>query len=438
MLGITEFAPTRESVLPRAIVAVQTHGQLHLDNIVAHLPVIVRVIGLDGTYLLSEGQGLRLIGRLPGDRVGQSIFAVQHDRPDILTMIRRALAGEEIHFLCELNGYVWESQYTPLYEDGTLIGTVYVAMDITARARAEAALQESQARLHQLLDHTSELIQVTDPASHFDYVNRAWCATLGHDRDALHHLTQADICAPEAWPDYQDRIARLLRGEPPAPFETTFLTRDGRRIIVEGTLHLRSQAAGMPALWGTFRDITAQRKLETHLLHQATHDALTGLPNRAHFMAQLATAIARQPQLTGCVTIFFIDLDGFKHVNDQLGHAAGDVVLTVTARRLRRCTPAGATIGRLGGDEFAILLDHCADAREAVALATALTTAIAQPIPLGDDTAQIRASIGIARHDHPDTPAETLLSQADAMMYRAKQRGPGHYALAQTAALAGA
>ena len=171
-------ADAHEPPLRDVIEAVRMHYPLHLGNIFAHLPLIVRVIRTDGTYLLSEGRGLRLIGQMSGARVGESLFAVQRGRPDILALVRRALAGEELHFITELNGYVWESPYTPLYEDGILIGTLYVAMDITARA--EDALRASEARLHALLDHTSELLQVTDSDGHFDYVNQAWCRTLGY------------------------------------------------------------------------------------------------------------------------------------------------------------------------------------------------------------------------------------------------------------------
>jgi diguanylate cyclase (GGDEF)-like protein/PAS domain S-box-containing protein len=426
MLDVDPIPADQDHLLQGAIEAERAHGPLQLANLLAHIPLIVRVIGIDGTYLLSEGQGLRLIGQTPGARVGESLFAVQRNRPDIVALVRRALAGEALHFITELNGYVWESQYTPLYEDGVLIGTLYVAMDITARARAEEALRASEARLQGLLDHTSELLQVTDADGHFDYVNGAWCRTLGYDLDALRGRTMADICAPESWPAYRQGLARLMAGEALPPFETTFLTREGRRVIVAGKLYRDNEPTHPPGAWGTFRDITQQRALEADLRHQATHDALTGLPNRAYFMHRLTDALA-MPYLSPAV--LFIDLDGFKAINDRFGHAAGDVVLVTTAQRLSRVAPA-ATVARLGGAEFAILLSHCADDGAAIALAERLAAALAPPIAIGEAHAHIRASIGIARHSVPDEDAEALLGHADAQMYRAKGRGIGGYALA--------
>ena len=401
----------------------------HLGNLLAHLPLIVRVIGVDGTYLLSEGQGLHLIGQRSGARVGESLFAVQRDRPDIIALVRRALAGEELYFITELNGYTWESRYTPLREDGTLIGTLYIALDITARARAEEALRASEARLKGLLDHTSELLQVTDADGHFEYVNRAWCRTLGYDRDEFGPLTVADILFPEARADYRRIRERVLAGETLPPFETTFRTRDGRRVIVSGTLHRHSEEGERRGVWGTFRDITQQRALEADLRHRAEHDPLTNLPNRAHFMRHLADALAAPGKVPA---VLFIDLDGFKALNDRFGHAAGDIALIATARRLRRCAPADATVARLGGDEFAILLAECPDDRAASALAERLAAAIAPVITIGEDSALIRASIGIARHTVATDNAETLLGRADTQMYRAKGRGPGNYALTPT------
>src|SRR4051794_3787323 len=150
MLGTAAVLPRIKRALPRVGMTAPRHAAPRLKVILAQLPAIVRVIATDGTYLLSEGRGLSLIGRVPGDRVGESAFDVQRDRPDILADLRRALVGESLHTVRGLNGRVWETEYTPLYEDGALIGTLYVAMDVTARVRAEEDLRASEARAHAL------------------------------------------------------------------------------------------------------------------------------------------------------------------------------------------------------------------------------------------------------------------------------------------------
>lgn len=302
------------------------NGELPLRAMIATLNVIMRVIAIDGTYLFSEGGALAQIGRAPGDIVGQSIYVVLAHLPDVLADMRRALAGETLHTTRDVNGKVWESRYSPLYEGDTLIGTMYVAMDVTARVRVEEALRES----------------------------------------------------------------------------------------------------------------------ETQLRHQATHDALTGLLNRTHFLQRLTQTLAdAEPGGTqgaqGAQTaVLFLDLDGFKHVNDRHGHAAGDAVLTATAERLQKCVRLRGrrhtydAIGRLGGDEFIVLLVNIPTVDMGARVAARVATALAAPIPIEDYTVHITASIGIALSRAPGASAEAVIYAADAAMYTAKRTGVGqqHIAIA--------
>lgn len=290
-----------------------------LRAIIANLNAIVRVIACDGMYRFSEGRGLATIGRQPDDLVGQSIFDIQRDRPDILADVRRALAGEELATIHDMKGVVWESRYSPLYNAGVLVGTVYVAMDVTARVRAEEAVRESEARL----------------------------------------------------------------------------------------------------------------------AYQATHDVLTGLPNRAHFLDQLTQALARggrataqvgQGGQTGRVAVLFLDLDGFKEINDRFGHAAGDAVLVAVADRLWACVRPEDMVARLGGDEFTLLIEDVRAAETAVGIAERLVVTLATPIPLdGEEQVCVTASIGIALGGDPHMRAEDVLHAADTAMYRAKRGGASRY-----------
>ena len=171
-------------------------------------------------------------------------------------------------------------------------------------------------------------------------------------------------------------------------------------------------------------NVAERRRLEAALYHQAFHDPLTGLANRALFVDRSEHALERAKRDGTRLAVLFVDLDGFKSVNDTLGHAAGDVVLVETARRLtagRRCTD---TVARIGGDEFAVLLEG-ADADAAECLADELCGRLCQPVPVGDGTAHIGASIGTAvGGDRTDT-LEALLRMADRAMYRAKSSGAG-------------
>jgi len=280
--------------------------------VIASLNAIVRVIACDGTYRFSEGRGLITIGRQPDDLVGQSIFDIQRERPDILADVRRALAGEELNTIHEIKGVVWESRYSPLYDGDVLVGTVYVAVDVAARMGAENALRESEARL----------------------------------------------------------------------------------------------------------------------AYQATHDLLTDLPNRAHFLEQLNEALARGAARVGQVAVLFLDLNGFKAINDRLGHGAGDAVLVAVADRLWTCVRPQDMVGRLGGDEFTLLIEGV-PAETVATLAERLVMTLAAPISLGDHApVYVTASIGIALGAGTDIRAEDLLHAADTAMYQAKRSGTGQYAVA--------
>jgi diguanylate cyclase (GGDEF)-like protein len=453
-----------------------------LAAILAQLPVIVRVIATDGTYLLSEGQGLSLIGRVPGDLVGQSIFDVQRQRPDIVADLRRALAGEALHTVRELKGIVWETQYTPLHEDGALVGTLYVAMDVTARVRAEEELRASEARARalaaaaerqalelRLLDRVrTALARELDPAAVFRVVVEEIAATFGYTQVSLYSREGAEHVL-----QHQVGYDRMLVRIP-------ITAGVSGRAVAEGRPILLRDVADDPVFLGAIEGITSEicvplydagrpagflnvestgvrldeadlrlmtalgehvniaierarlydalREREARLLHQTLHDALTGLPNRRRLAEALDEALARLPHGGPPVALLCFDLDGFKAVNDALGHEAGDGLLATVADRLRMGVRDGDTPARLGGDEFAVLLAG-ADAATADAVAARLVAALAVPVRLGTATAAVTTSAGVALAI-PGETGDDLLRRADAALYAAKRAGKNRRILA--------
>ncbi len=160
--------------------------------------------------------------------------------------------------------------------------------------------------------------------------------------------------------------------------------------------------------------------------HRASHDSLTALPNRTLFVERLAHALARADRPPDTLAVLFVDLDGFKAVNDRWGHAAGDRLLVVVAQRLRTCVRAGDAVARLGGDELAVLLDGVAGATEAGAIAARIVAALAAPVPVRGGEAAVTASVGVALNAATSQPAD-LLHDADRAMYRAKRRGKARH-----------
>jgi diguanylate cyclase (GGDEF)-like protein len=171
-----------------------------------------------------------------------------------------------------------------------------------------------------------------------------------------------------------------------------------------------------------FRDATGELRARRELEHRAMHDTLTGLPNRELLMDRLSVALARLGRQGSAVGVLFIDLDGFKEVNDAYGHTVGDELLVNVAGRLRREVRDGDTVARYGGDEFVVLCEDLVRTEAAKPLARRLADAVAQPVSTGERLLVVQASIGVVVEQNPGTSADALVKRADAEMYRVKQR----------------
>ena len=181
----------------------------------------------------------------------------------------------------------------------------------------------------------------------------------------------------------------------------------------------------------TMRDVSERKALEEELKHQAFHDALSGLANRALFLDRLEHALARAARSQSLLAVLFLDLDDFKLVNDSFGHAAGDGLLVAVAGRLASSLRAGDTAARFGGDEFAVLLEEISGFEEACQVAERIIGELRVPLAIDDHEVQVHASIGIAISPAGvEDPAE-LLQAADVAMYSAKSRGKGRYEVYQ-------
>jgi diguanylate cyclase (GGDEF)-like protein len=174
------------------------------------------------------------------------------------------------------------------------------------------------------------------------------------------------------------------------------------------------------------REVEERKLLEEQLTHQAFHDALTGLANRALFIERVEQAVRKNQQHDETMAVIFVDLDDFKTINDTLGHEAGDALLKEAARRLSLCLRGEDTAARLGGDEFAVLLEHSSDAER---VAQRILEALQSPMRIGDHVVAVAASLGIALGGPEIELASTVLANADIAMYAAKSKGKGHYAV---------
>jgi diguanylate cyclase (GGDEF)-like protein/PAS domain S-box-containing protein len=303
-----------------------------------------------------------------------------------------------------------------------------------ARVPAEtdaAALSELQARA--LVERLPAIVYVSEPGldGRWHYVSAQAEAILGYAPEEW--LADPHLWAKRIHPEDRERVyARELELEEPGePEEYRMVHRDGRTVWVRDHAALLADELGNLRWHGVLSDITDRKLAEAERLvveedmrRQALHDALTGLPNRTLLLDHLARA---RPGPGRQTAVLLLDLDRFKLINDGYGHAAGDALLVEIAPRLSEALRPGDTIGRLGGDEFVVLLGDVADERGAVEVAERIGAALRRPFRLEGIEHFVTVSIGIALASGPHVQPEALLRDADAALYRAKDRGRGRH-----------
>lgn len=223
-------------------------------------------------------------------------------------------------------------------------------------------------------------------------------------------------------------LERISRGDCIEHYETTHLSKDGRRIGVALTISPVADRSGLVIGVSTIaRDITERKRADERIRYLALHDALTGLPNRILFRERVSGAIARARRSAHQLAILFIDLDHFKEINDNLGHHIGDRLLQVAASRLQRCLREGDGVARLGGDEFVVDLPVITNSEEATAIAHKILEVLSTPFMVDEHSLQVSASIGISFYPNDGDDVESLMHAADTAMYRAKKQGRNNF-----------
>jgi len=377
-----------------------------------------------------------LLGYSRDELLGMTVKQVSHpDDKSVADKVRAQLRAGEIdsfqlekRYLRKDGAVVWVQLTISVQRDsaGRPGNDISIVQDITARKQAELAVQRSEQRFRNLVELSSDWYwELDDTLRYTAFGGRG----MGDSVEQLLRGRLAwEIPGAESDIGWADLRARLERREPFRDFEYAYTDKRGtRRHVSASGEPLHDEQGRFVGYRGVSRDITPRKQAEERIQYLATHDSLTGLPNRVMFAELLSHVLASARRNRRKFAVLFIDLDRFKFINDSLGHEAGDALLCEVARRLKDSLRASDIVARMGGDEFVMLLQDLGNSEQAGGIARKLLSAVIKPIELNGQECRVTASIGISVFPD-DAPDETsLMTHADLAMYHAKEEGKNNF-----------
>lgn len=338
--------------------------------------------------------------------------------------------GKTVHFetiLLHREGHrrIMDVTAVPLILDEEITGIIGIARDRTDKQLTEQRLYESEQRYRALFDYNIDAVMTFDTSGNFTHVNRRTEEITGATSEALLGRPFISFILPEQREETIRHFRISLEGHP-NQYETAIYDRNGRRLDLHVTLipiYINEEITGIHCIG---KDITEWKQVQTRMNHLAYHDTLTGLPNQRHFTERITETLKLSGEQTSSFSIFFIDVDRFKFINDYLGHHTGDRLLQLMGARLQQTLGDRGTLFRYGGDEF-VLLASPADAQTTKRIAEDLIKETAKTYNLNGFECISTVSMGISMYPEHGTEAETLIRRADNAMYHAKNSGKNKY-----------
>lgn len=368
------------------------------------------LIGFDCSHSAQESQHLM---REPGPFI---------TRIDDILAARLPALGDAVHMR---DGRVLERDYIPVLDEARLVGHCWIYRDITARMEAEERLRLAA----NVFTHADEGIIITDPQAHILDVNEAFTRITGYSREEALGRKPSFLSSGHHPASFYASLWATLHETGRWNGELWNRHKDGSVFIELLTISAVEDAhKHLTHYVGLFTDITSQKEQQRQLERLAHYDALTSLPNRVLLHDRLQNAILQTQRRPALLAVVYVDLDGFKAVNDAHGHAIGDQLLSTVATRMRQALRETDTIARLGGDEFVAVLVDLKDTDSSLALFNRMLGAASQPVLAGNLTLQVSASLGVTFYPQAEeVDADQLLRQADHAMYQAKIAGRNRF-----------
>ncbi|MPZ22418.1 MAG: PAS domain S-box protein [Dehalococcoidia bacterium] len=312
-----------------------------------------------------------------------------------------------------------------------LQGVVDRVATLIARKRSDDAVRRVEHRMNWLVQNASDVIIIRDRDAVITYLSPSIKRVLGYDPEEIIGTTGFHLMHPEDMKLSRKTLDKAMtdKGGTTTPFTLRYRHRDGTWRHLEGTVTNLLDDPDVRGMVTNVRDVSERVLFEDKLRQQAFYDGLTGLANRSLFMHRLDDTLTGTDEDHREVALLFLDLDGFKQINDSLGHRAGDEVLKVVADRLRGCVRTRDCPARFGGDEFAVLLDGVKAPEDVFVITDRLLLSLAAPINVDHHVVHCAGSIGIAFGDFVGATSDDLLRRADTALYTAKNDGKGRYAV---------
>ncbi|MBM4446908.1 MAG: PAS domain S-box protein [Chloroflexi bacterium] len=312
---------------------------------------------------------------------------------------------------------------------GEVIGFRGIGHDVTERVQMEEALRRSEERYRTILEEIEEGYYEVDLAGNFTFANDAACRQFGYSREELIgmnyrvYVPKEDVKSVyKAW----NKVYRTGKSLKSYLFAT--IRKDGTQMFLENSVSpLRNKKGKIVGFRSVSRDVTERKQLAQKLADMATHDSLTGLPNRTLLSDRLTMGLALSRRSGNRLAVLMLDLDRFKAINDAMGHSVGDQLLKAVAEQLTGIMRKSDTIARIGGDEFVLVLPQISQANHVTKLAQRILDVFRQPFVFDGHRLDITTSIGIAIYPEDGKEIESLLKNADAAMYWAKEQGRDTY-----------
>ena len=416
--------------------------EIHIKDLFDALPVAIFVKDRNSMFRLMNKACEQQFGMSFGDLRGTD--ASQFFPPD---QMQRFLAkdqevfkgGHQIDFVETFwNAKLEENRIghtfkKPMYDaEGNPLYLICATIDITETDIAEQNLRVSEEKLRGLYELSPLGIALTDMNGQYIEFNEAFRQICGYPEDELRKLDYWTLTPREYEAQEARQLESLSRIGRYGPYEKAYRQKDGTLIPIRLNGMLVTGKDGQQYIWSIVEDISSRKQHEEQLERIAHYDALTGIPNRVLLADRMKQAMAQTVREQNMLAVCYLDLDGFKTINDQFGHETGDQVLVEISKRIDETIRGGDTVARLGGDEFVVLLLGLERGNECVTTLDRLLEAIAQPISIKGNLFTLSASIGVSIYPLDNEDIDTLLRHADQAMYAAKLSGKNRYYLHDT------